>query len=86
MSESATLTVRLPVRVKEQLGALAERTRRTRSYLAGEAIGAFVRRELEIVTGVERGLADLAADRIIDHQTAMDELDAAIEEAARGRG
>ena len=87
MADSSTLTVRLPAEVKHQLGTLAERTRRTRSYLASEAIGAFVRRELEIVAGVERGLKDARAGRLIEHEAAMDELDAAIEQAIHeGRG
>ena len=82
MADSSTLTVRLPAEVKDKLGLLAERTRRTRSFLAGEAIGAFVRRELEIIVGVERGLEDARAGRLVEHGTAMDELDAAIEQAA----
>ena len=82
MADSSTLTVRLPAEVKDKLGLLAERTRRTRSFLAGEAIGAFVRRELEIIVGVERGLEDALAGRLVEHGTAMDELDAAIEQAA----
>lgn len=86
MSASTTLTVRLPPEVKDQLGALARRTRRTRSFLAGEAIGAFVRRESEIVAGLERGLADARAGRVVDHDVAMDELDAAIDRAVRDRG
>ena len=65
MAESRTLTVRLPAEVKDQLGVLADRTRRTRSFLAGEAIGAFVRREMEIVAGIERGLEDFRAGRVV---------------------
>jgi predicted transcriptional regulator len=38
MASSTTVTVRLPVKVKNQLGRLAKRTSRTKSYLAGEAI------------------------------------------------
>ena len=37
---STTMTVRLPQATKERLGKLAERTRRSRSFLAGEGIGA----------------------------------------------
>lgn len=78
MSDSAILTVRLAAGVKEQLGELADLTHRSRSYLAGEAIGAFVRRELQIVAGVERGREDMRKDRLVDHDAAMDELDAEI--------
>ncbi len=85
MADSGTLTVRLPNAVKDQLGVLADRTRRTRSFLAGEAIAAFVRRELEIIDGVERGLRDLRAGRLVDHEAAMDELDEVIERAAKDK-
>ncbi len=81
MADSSTLTVRLPAEVKNQLGVLADRTRRTRSFLAGEAIGAFVRQEMEIVAGIERGLEDFRAGRVVDHEDAMDEVDAVIERA-----
>ena len=85
MSESATLTVRLSAKTKDELGTLAELTHRTRSFLAGEAITAFVKRELDIVAGVERGRADLRMGRVIDHDAAMDELDAMVEAIALAR-
>ncbi len=56
---STTLTVRLPLELKDRLGKLAERTRRTKSFLAGEAISGYVERELEIVAGIERGLDEM---------------------------
>ena len=54
---STTLTVRLPAELKDRLGELAERTRRTKPFLAGEAIGGYVARERKIMT-------ERAADRI----------------------
>ncbi len=44
MAESAVVTVRLDRAVAERLGALAESTRRSRSWLAAEAITAYVER------------------------------------------
>jgi len=85
MVDSGTLTIRLPNAVKDQLGVLADRTRRTRSFPAGEAIRAFVRKELEIIDGVERGLRDARASRLVDHEAAMDELDQVIERAVRDK-
>jgi predicted transcriptional regulator len=49
MPPSETITVRLPAVVKQRLGRLAERTKRTKSFLASEAIAGFVERELRIV-------------------------------------
>ena len=71
MSESETLTVRLASATKDRLGQLAAQTNRTKSYLAAEAIAAYVDRELEIVSGIERGLADMKAGRVVSHIDAM---------------
>ncbi len=78
MAPSETITVRLPADVKQRLGRLAERTKRTKSFLASEAIAGFVERELQIVEGIERGLADLRKDDVVEHAEAMAELDEAI--------
>jgi predicted transcriptional regulator len=74
MSGSTTLTVRLSTQTKKQLGRLAAHTRRTRSYLAGEAIANFVERELAIVEGIKRGLDDMHAGRVVPHKAAMQRL------------
>lgn len=63
MGDSTTMTVRLDGRTKEQLTELAGRTRRTRSFLAAEAIALYVGRELALVEAIERGRADLRAGR-----------------------
>jgi predicted transcriptional regulator len=83
MSNSTTLTVRLPAQVKKRLGRLAARTRRTRSFLAGEAIADFVDRELAIVNAIQEGLDDVKAGRVIPHEQVMAEIDAIIAKAKR---
>ncbi|MEE3624661.1 CopG family ribbon-helix-helix protein [Nitrospirillum sp. BR 11752] len=85
MSNSTTLTVRLKPEVKDQLALLSAQTNRTRSYLAAEAIAGYVEREIALVEGIQRGLADIEAGRLVPHDEAMNELDAAIEDVARGR-
>ena len=42
--------------------------------------------ERAIIRGIERACEDIAAGRLVDHQKAMDELDAIIAAAASGRG
>ena len=74
MTDSNTLTLRLPSSTKDKLGQLAAQTNRTKSFLAGEAIAAYVDRELEIVSGIERGLADMRAGRVVSHGDAMARL------------
>lgn len=78
---STTLTLRVSPELKERLGKLAERTRRTKSFLAGEAIAGYVERELEIVAGIERGIADMKAGRVVPHEEVMAEIDAIVETA-----
>lgn len=78
---SSTLTVRLPSELKDDLGRLAAHTRRTRSFLAGEAIAGYVERELQIIEGVERGLADMKAGNVVAHDEVMAEIDRTITSA-----
>jgi predicted transcriptional regulator len=77
------MTVRLPVRVKDQLGRLAKQTNRTKSYLAGDAIADYVSRELEIVEGIKQGLEDMKAGRVIPHDAAMRRLRSTVKRAAK---
>ena len=82
---STTLTVRLPPELKKRLGKLAERTRRTKSFLAGEAIAGYVEREMDIVAGIERGLEDREAGRVVPHEDVMADIDATIARAGPGK-
>ena len=83
MSESETLTVRLASTTKNKLGQLAAQTNRTKSYLAAEAIHAYVERELEIVSGIERGLADMKSAKVVTHADAMARLRKTVKAAAK---
>jgi len=82
---STTLTVRLTPELKARLGKLAERTQRSKSFLAGEAIGNYVERELEIVAGIEHGLDDMKAGRVVPHEDVMADIDATIKKAKSKR-
>lgn len=84
MADSGTLTVRLSNDTKGKLAELAGRTHRTRSFLAAEAINAYVARELAIVEGIERGRADVRAGRVTPHDEVAREARAVIE-AARAK-
>ena len=85
MPISTTLTVRLPEDVKDSLGRLAEATHRTKSFLAAEAIAAYVTREAEIIQGITSGLADLKAGRLVPHDDAMALLEATITAAEQAK-
>jgi predicted transcriptional regulator len=85
MPSSTTLTVRLAPKVKRRLGNLAQRMRRTKSFLAGEAISSYVERELEIIEGIERSLSDMEAGRVVSHERAMRRVRATIARARKSK-
>ena len=86
MAPSSTLSIRVSPEIRERLERLAVRTRRSKSFLAAEAIEGYVARELEILEGIERGLEDMYAGRVIPHEEAMARIDATIAAAAKKRG
>lgn len=85
MTTSTTMTIRLDPHLKAKLGRLADGTRRSRSFLAAEAVQAYVDRELAIIEGVERGLADVETGKTVSHEDAMATLRQTIEDAARSK-
>lgn len=84
MTASTTMTIRIDPQLKAKLGRLAEGTRRSRSFLAAEAVENYVERELAIIEGIERGLADVEAGRTVSHEDAMASVRQVIEAAAGG--
>lgn len=82
MTSSTTMTIRVTHEVKDKLERLALDTRRSRSFLAAEAVAAYVDRELEIIDGIHQGLEDVAAGRVIPHAEAIAEIYGAIDDAA----
>jgi predicted transcriptional regulator len=84
-TQSETVTVRLDSATKARLEELAQHTRRTKSFLAGEAIADYVERELKIVEAIQRGLEDVKAGRTVPHDVAIARLRATIDRAAKTR-
>lgn len=85
MTASTTMTIRVRPDVKEKLDRIAAGTQRSKSFLAGEAVAAYVERELEIIDGIKRGMADAKAGRIASHEEAMTEIHAVIDAAEAKR-
>ena len=79
MADSTTMSIRLSSETKAQLGLLATATRRSKSFLAAEAVAAYVARERAIIEGIERGRADVKAGNTVPHDAAMAEVDALID-------
>ena len=85
MGATAILSVRISTETKDMLGRLAAGTKRTKSFLAAEAIEAYVARELAIVDAIEEGLADATAGRTVSQDEVEAEIYALIEQAEAAR-
>jgi predicted transcriptional regulator len=85
MATTATVTIRLSSETKRKLERLAVDTRRSKSFLAAEAVSAYVERELEIIDGIRKGMADVEARRVVTDDEAMAEVKAVIDAAKSGK-
>ena len=63
-----TLSVRIKADTKKQLEALAKRARRSKSFLAAEAIAAFVEAESWQLDQIHEGLTELDEGRGVAHK------------------
>ncbi|MBW7850840.1 MAG: ribbon-helix-helix protein, CopG family [Rhodospirillales bacterium] len=75
MPATVPVTVRIPVEVNERLERLAEATSRSKSWLAAEAIGAFVRSEGQFLDAVEEGRQAAREGRTVAHEEVRKWLD-----------
>jgi RHH-type transcriptional regulator, rel operon repressor / antitoxin RelB len=64
---TTTLSVRLDAKVKKRLEALAKASKRSRSFLAAEAIAAYVEAEEWQLGEIRAGLQDLEANQTVAH-------------------
>lgn len=62
---TTTLSVRIDTDTKKQLEALAKRARRSKSFLAAEAIAAFVAAESWQLDEIQAGLRELDEGRAV---------------------
>lgn len=65
---STTLSVRIDSETKKRLEALAKRARRSKSFLAAEAITAFVEAESWQLDEIQAGLEELDRGRGVPHK------------------
>ncbi len=66
MSDTTTITVRLSTAVKEKLDKLAGRTKRSRSFLAAEAIADYVDLNAWQVAEIEKAIGEADAGDFVD--------------------
>jgi RHH-type transcriptional regulator, rel operon repressor / antitoxin RelB len=65
---TTTLSVRLDTDVKKRLEILAKRARRSKSFLAAEAIAAFVEAETWQLDEIQAGIKELDEGRGVPHK------------------
>ena len=63
-----TLSVRLDSAVKKRLELLARHSRRSKSFLAAEAIAAYVQAEEWQLGEIQQGLRELDAGQAVSHE------------------
>ena len=68
---SSTLSLRIDGHTKKSLEALARRARRSKSFLAAEAIAAYVEAESWQLDEIEAGLEDLDRGRVVGHDAVV---------------
>jgi predicted transcriptional regulator len=65
---TTTLSVRIDSKVLDRLEALAIRSKRSKSFLAAEAIAAYVEAEEWQLAEIHAGVRDLEASRAVSHE------------------
>ena len=74
-ADTAIVTVRLDGGLKAKLEALARSTKRSRSYLAAEAIAAYVELNEWQIGEIESGIAELDSDQVVSEEAAEELYD-----------
>ncbi len=69
-----TLSIRIDSTTKRRLDALSKRSRRSKSFLAAEAIAAYVESEEWQLGELQAGIADLDSGHEVGHEKVSDWL------------
>jgi predicted transcriptional regulator len=70
----SVISVHTKPEVSERLNALASATRRSKSFLANEAIERYLSEEESFIASVERGIADVKAGRTYTTEQALERI------------
>lgn len=71
---TTTLSIRLDADTKARLEALSKSTHRSKSFLAADAIAAYVESEEWQLGELQSGINDLDAGRVVEHEKVADWL------------
>jgi predicted transcriptional regulator len=82
---ATTVTVRLSTELRDRLERIGAATKRSKSFLAQEAIERYVAMEEPHILGIMEALDDMRAGKGIPHEEAMRQLDETIAAATKKR-
>jgi RHH-type transcriptional regulator, rel operon repressor / antitoxin RelB len=80
MSDSTVVSVRLDKATKARLDKLAAATRRSKSYLAAEAIEEFLAIQEWQIAGIEKAIESADRGELVPHEEAMAQINAMLAE------
>lgn len=69
MHETTVVTVRLPIETANRLAALAEATKRSKSYLSAEAIEEYLTLHEWQIAAIQQGIKEADAGQLIPQET-----------------
>lgn len=72
---SSIVTIRVDEKVREQLDDLARATRRSRSFLAAEALREYIELQEWQIREIKNGIREADAKQVKSHQKVMKKLD-----------
>jgi predicted transcriptional regulator len=78
MAKTVTLSARIESRLAKKLEKLSTATKRSKSFLVGEALEAYADDELALLASIEKGRADIKAGRFKTHAQVIANLRRAI--------
>ena len=68
MADSTTLTIRISQATKDKLDAIATSTKRSKSFLAAEAIEEYLAVQARQIEHIEKGIAELDRGNHVAHE------------------
>ena len=74
MPTTETLSIRLDAETKKRLDALAKSSKRSKSYLAAEAISAYVESEEWQLEEIRKGLDEADNGQVVKHEKVVEWL------------
>lgn len=74
MAKTVALSARIDPKVARKLDKLKAVTKRSKSYLVGEALSTYADEELALIASIEKGRADVKAGRFKAHSQVMANL------------